>query len=181
MNIEKPGSGNKKEKFDIPSDKVLAGAVENPDGTWDTSKAVLMDKISPNTKLRYEGQEWQKRMEIPESVKPGNADMVFYRLRNAMLVNQKTMDTEPNNQAAQVAAKRYADLRLQLDKLQTLTFMRHLSAREAVDTLHADIEDAEANLDHFTTEDARSEREAHVKLMKDLEQKLNQESLANPE
>jgi len=75
--------------------RFVVGAKKNPDGTWDYSRS--MEMKDPEGKLAKGVEEMKqrekearaKRLEIPKDTKPGSADIVWYTLRNAIIVNEE--------------------------------------------------------------------------------------------
>lgn len=77
-----------------PQKEYFVGLKENPDGSWDYSHAMkVKDPEGEFVKGveamdRRKKEKRAKRLEIPEDVKPGSARMVWYTMRNTIMVNE---------------------------------------------------------------------------------------------
>ena len=76
---------------------ISVGVRKNPDGTLDYSRAATL--IDSEGKFAQADKEYKERKEserakkfkIPEDVKTGNAQMVWYGLRNAIFLNEEAV------------------------------------------------------------------------------------------
>ncbi|MDP3771800.1 MAG: hypothetical protein Q8Q94_00280 [bacterium] len=81
-----------------PKSRIFVGAKRNPDGTMDYSKAMTMDDPEGKIARGFEKAEQDrklersKKLEIPADVKAGTSSMVWYNLRNAIFVNEETIE-----------------------------------------------------------------------------------------
>jgi len=82
-------------KSDEEKPRFVVGAKQNPDGTLDYSSAAEM--LDPEGKLAKGFEEAKireqkaraKRLEIPEDIKPGSADMAWYTMKNTIFMNEE--------------------------------------------------------------------------------------------
>lgn len=93
-------SGNMPPQSNEEKPRFAVGAKKNPDGTWDYSRA--MELPDPDGRIAKEFEDLKnkekearaKRLEIPEDVKPGSAEMTWYTMRNTILVNKEVVNKE---------------------------------------------------------------------------------------
>jgi hypothetical protein len=128
-NMSKPESmpsdeqGGKKPRFTV-------GAVKRPDGTWDDSKAMSVGgetaerwakaAVEGDARREKEAKEArERRLKIPDDVKPGTSTMVWHTLRRAEIVNQERLDKDvKEGKADQKTESLIKHLRLQSDILE---------------------------------------------------------------
>lgn len=86
----RPPQPNQEKRF-------YTGVQKNPDGTLDYSKAAFLHDPTGEHARNYEKMKREerearaRRFEIPERVKPGSPDMVWYRLRNTIEINREAV------------------------------------------------------------------------------------------
>jgi hypothetical protein len=113
--------------------RFIAGVRELPDGGFDYSHALTMD--DPNGRLgravdenaQREKREWLEQLAVPEHVKPGTAYVVWYDLRNAILMNEKAI--KENKPGAQQREKLLAQLKMEKAILSSGVITRKLEKR----------------------------------------------------
>jgi len=140
----------------LTSDKPGEGLV------WDDSDGKLakaFDKIKEK-----EEKERKEKLAIPEEVKPGSADMVFYTMRNTITINQETLGKAEKNHTPDEYRLRalIPEQQKQQDLLRSI-LKENMSAMEAYEVIQQKIDKWEEMLvknEHSVTDEEMKSAQA---------------------
>ncbi|MCE9549120.1 hypothetical protein K8Q98_01845 [Candidatus Nomurabacteria bacterium] len=134
---------------------MIVGVKTKPDGTRDYSKAAELLESDADKKAKRDNLA--ERLKIPESIKPGTPDMVFIRLRNAIILAK-----DP------AKAQIYG---LEQSILSSILNHKKLSIDEVYDALQKEITDEEKHED----KNPGTVVQRFIKARKDLQMRLLEE------